>query len=167
MKAIVYTSETGHTEHFAKLLSHEIGIPAYELKQAGASLKKGDEVIYLGWLMAGNVKGYKKAAEQYRIAAIGAVGMYNTVAQLEDIKKNNKLPASMPVFPLDGGFEIEKLSGLYKFMMNCMKKGVSKKLESKEELTPDEVVTLKMMKEGGSLVSANQLDEFKSWAKVC
>ena len=58
---IVYTSNTGYTEKYAKLLGEQLGLPVFSAEQAD-SLPEGTEVLYLGWLMAGVVKGYKKAA---------------------------------------------------------------------------------------------------------
>lgn len=34
MNAIIYTTNTGSTEHYAKLLAHEKGLPAYSLAEA-------------------------------------------------------------------------------------------------------------------------------------
>ena len=56
MKAIVYTSQTGHTQRYAQMLAERTGVPAYSLKEAGKSLRRGEEIFYMGWLMAGTVK---------------------------------------------------------------------------------------------------------------
>lgn len=37
-KAIVYTSNTGYTEEYARLLGEETGLPVYSLKDASDSL---------------------------------------------------------------------------------------------------------------------------------
>ena len=34
MQAIVFTTNTGSTERYAKLLAHETGLPAYTLEEA-------------------------------------------------------------------------------------------------------------------------------------
>ena len=34
MDAILYTTNTGSAEHYAKLLAHETGLPAYSLSEA-------------------------------------------------------------------------------------------------------------------------------------
>ena len=63
-------------------------LPVYSLEEAKGKLAAGAEIIYLGWLMAGTVKGYKPAVRRYRIRAVGAVGMAATgkmfVQKLED-----------------------------------------------------------------------------------
>lgn len=78
MDAIVYTSNTGFTEKYAKLLGGKLFLPVYSLEEAKGKLAAGAEIIYLGWLMAGTVKGYKPAVRRYRIRAVGAVGMAAT-----------------------------------------------------------------------------------------
>ena len=35
MDAIIYTTNTGSTERYARLLSHETGLPAYSAAEAG------------------------------------------------------------------------------------------------------------------------------------
>ena len=66
MDAIIYTTNTGSTERYARLLSHETGLPAYPAANAGKYVSAGAEVIYMGWIMAGSVKGYAAAARQRR-----------------------------------------------------------------------------------------------------
>ncbi len=39
----------------------------YELKTAKKELPKNASVIFLGWLMAGTVKGYKKAKRRFDV----------------------------------------------------------------------------------------------------
>ena len=78
MNAIIYTTNTGSTESYAKLLAQKTGLPAYSLAEAKKQVFAGAEVIYLGWIMAGSVKGYAKAAKRYRVRAVCAVGMGQT-----------------------------------------------------------------------------------------
>ena len=62
MNAIIYTTNTGSTECYARLLTQKTGLPAYSLAEAKKRVFVGAEVIYLGWIMAGSVKGYAGAA---------------------------------------------------------------------------------------------------------
>ena len=66
MKVIVYTSNTGHTAAYSKILGAKTGLPVYALNEAAKKLQKGTEIIYLGWLFANNIKGYKKATKNIR-----------------------------------------------------------------------------------------------------
>ena len=70
---IVYTSNTGFTKRYAQKLSEITQIPLYELNDK--SLKKGSKVVYLGWLMAGQLKGYKKAKRKFDIVASMAMAL--------------------------------------------------------------------------------------------
>ena len=65
MEAIVYTSNTGTTKEYAKLLSDKLSLPYYSLDEIKNKVKPGGKIIYLGWIMASGVKGYKKAIKDY------------------------------------------------------------------------------------------------------
>lgn len=64
MNAIIYTTNTGSTERYARLLAQKTGLPAYSLAEAKKQVFAGAEVIYLGWIMAGSVKGYAEATKR-------------------------------------------------------------------------------------------------------
>ena len=74
MMIIVYKSNTGYTEQYAKLLGDALDMPSYSLDKV-PKCHKGGEVIYLGWLFAGNIVGYKKAAKLYKVRCVCGVGM--------------------------------------------------------------------------------------------
>ena len=78
MNAIIYTTNTGSAERYALLLAEQTGLPVYSLTEAKKTVSTGAEVIYLGWIMAGSVKGYAEAAKRYRVYAVCAVGMGQT-----------------------------------------------------------------------------------------
>ena len=159
-EAIVYTSNTGYTAEYAKILGEITGLSVYALNE---TQEKDIPIIYLGWLMAGSVKGYKKAAKRFKICAVCGVGMGATGSQIKDIKKANNLPNDMPVFSLQGGFDINKLKGIYKFMMNTMKRTAGKSLANKQDRTADEDVMLDLMLNGGSYVSRENLKDVLDW----
>ena len=163
MDAIVYSSNTGFTEQYAKLLSQKTGLPAYPLKEAQEKLAAGSHILYMGWLMAGTVNGYKSAAKRFDVRAICGVGMGATGSQVADVRKANKLDDSMPVFTLQGGFDLKKLHGVYKLMMTVMKNTAGKSLAKKENKTPEEETMLGLMMNGGSCVSEANLSDVLSW----
>lgn len=47
MNAIIYTTNAGSTERYAKLLGHETGLPVYSLSEARGAVPNGADVIYL------------------------------------------------------------------------------------------------------------------------
>ena len=157
--SIVYTSNTGYTAEYARLLGEKTGLPVYSLAEAEQKLAAGNRVIYLGWLMAGKVQGYKKAAKRYKVQAVCGVGMGGTGSHLQEVRKANAIPEKTPLFTLQGGFDIQKLSGVYKLMMTIMVKTAGKGLAEKQNRTPDEDVMLEMLTQGGSRVSADNLAE--------
>ena len=161
--SIVYTSNTGYTAEYARLLGEKTGLPVYSLAEAEQKLAAGNRVIYLGWLMAGKVQGYKKAAKRYKVQAVCGVGMGGNGSQLEEVRKANAIPEKTPLFTLQGGFDINKLSGVYKLMMTIMVKTAGKGLAEKQDRTPEEDVMLDMLTRGGSRVSAENLADVLAW----
>lgn len=163
MDAIVYTSNSGFTAEYARLLGEKTGLPVVSLAQSGELLAPGAPIIYLGWLMAGTIKGYKKAAKRYTVRAVCGVGMGATGSQTDDVRKANPLPAELPVFVLQGGFALDRLHGLYKFMMTAMAKGLGKRLAEKPDKTPEETDMLDLLQNGGSRVSEENLTAIWDW----
>lgn len=163
--AIVYTSNTGYTRQYAELLGGETGLPVYSLDDAKKEVQPNQTVIYLGWLMAGRIKGYSKAAKLFKIAAVCGVGMGASGSQIEDIRKANALPESLTLFTLQGGFDLQKLRGIYKFMMTVMAKTVGKGLAEKKDRTPDEDEMLDLLTKGGSRVSKENLQTVLNWLR--
>ena len=89
IKAIVYKSNSGFTKEYALMLSKKLALPVYDIKEANKSLSKNDEIIYMGWIMAGNVQGLNKA-KKYAIKAIVAVGMTYDDKQEKEIQEKVK-----------------------------------------------------------------------------
>ena len=112
MNAIIYTTNTGSTEHYAKLLAQKTGLPAYCLAKAKKEVFVGAEVIYLGWIMAGSIKGYANVAKRYQVRAVCGVGMGQTGTQTDSVRKNSAIPANIPLFTLQGNFNVKKLHGI-------------------------------------------------------
>ena len=163
VNAIVYTSNTGYTARYAGLLGKRTGLPVYSLAEAGTKLPAGNCVIYLGWLMAGKIQGYAKAAKRYRIAAVCGVGMGPGGSQLEELRKGNRLEEDLPLFTLQGGFDMTKLKGIYKLMMQMMAKTLGKAMAKKPEKTASEEQMLLLLTQGGSCVSEENLRPVLDW----
>ena len=162
-KAIVYTSNTGSTAHYAKLLSQETGLPVYSADEAKKQLPNHSEIIYLGWIMASSVKGYRNAAKRYQIRAVCAVGMGQTGKQIKEVREKNAIPDSVPLFTLQGNFDIKKLHGIYKIRMNIMVKTAGKALTEKSDWTPEENDMLDMMLNGSERVCLENLEAVLDW----
>ena len=165
MKAIIYTSNTGSTAEYAQLLGKELNLPVHSLQKAKNKVPAGSEIIYLGWIMAGGIKGYKEAAKLYKVRAVCGVGMGQTGTQLKEIRDKNVIPKRIPLFTLQGNCDVKKLHGAYRFMMNVMVKIAGKGLENKTDRTPEEDDMLDMMVNGGKRVSLQNLKAVTEWYK--
>ncbi len=163
MDAIIYTTNTGSTESYAKLLAQKTGLSAYSLAKAKKRVFAGAEVIYLGWIMAGSVKGYAEAAKRYQVRAVCAVGMGQTGTQTDSVRKKSAVPLSIPLFTLQGNFNVKKLHGIYRPMMEIMVKTAGKSLAAKKDRTPEEDDMLDMMLHGGERVKQENLSAVLDW----
>lgn len=163
MNAIIYTTNTGSTRHYAELLAKKTGLPVYSLTEAKKTVKAGADIIYLGWIMAGSVKGYAAAAKRYNVRAVCGVGMGQTGTQTENVREKTAIPAKIPVFTLQGNFDVKKLHGIYRPMMELMVKTAGKGLAEKKDRTPEEDDMLDMMLHGGDRVKAENLLSVLNW----
>ena len=111
ISAIVYTSNSGYTAEYARMLGELTGLPVYDLHRV-SDPQPQREVVFLGWLMAGNVKGYAKADRLYKVRAVCQVGMGPaTKAASDKLRQKLKLSPEVQVFTLQGGFDIRRLHG--------------------------------------------------------
>ena len=163
MNAIIYTTNAGSTARYAELLACATGLPAYSLAEAKSAVSTGAEVIYLGWIMAGSIKGYAEAAKRYRVRAVCAVGMGQTGTQTDSVRKKTAVPADIPLFTLQGNFDVKKLHGIYRPMMELMVKTAGKALVEKTDRTPGEDDMLDMMRCGGERVKEENLSAVLDW----
>ena len=166
MKAIIYTSNAGSTAQYAQLLANELHLPVYSAKEAKKKVPAHSEIIYLGWIMAGSVKGYAEAAKRYQVRAVCGVGMGQTGTQTDSVRKKSGISVDIPLFTLQGNFDVKKLHGVYRPMMEIMVKTVGKALAEKKDRTPDEDDMLDMMLHGGERVKAENLSAVLDWYRV-
>lgn len=161
--AIVYTSNTGFTQQYAALLAEETALSAYPLKNAKKALPAGTPVIYLGWLMAGQVKGYSEAKKHFSVQCVCGVGMGTSGSQLDDVRKASSIPDTTPLFTLQGGYDSTRLRGIYKLMMTVMTKTLGKQMAEKPQRTPEEEEMLDLLLHGGNKVCRENLNTVLEW----
>ena len=113
--------------------------------------------------MAGSVKGYAEAAKRYQVRAVCAVGMGQTGTQTDSVRKKSAISADIPLFTLQGNFDVKKLHGIYRLMMEIMVKTAGKGLAEKGDRTPEEDDMLDMMRCGGERVQAGNLGAVLEW----
>ena len=165
IQAILYQTNTGSTEQYAKLLGEAVGLPVCLLAKAKETVPNDAEILYLGWVMANNVQGYVKAAKRYRIRCVCAVGMAKTGTQTAEVRRQTQIPAETPLFTLRGNFDLQKLRGFRRLMMNLMVKASVKQLAQKKNRTPEEDDLLDMMQNGADRVRASELAAVLKWLK--
>lgn len=163
MNAIIYTSNSGSTKHYARLLAYETGLPVYSLAEAKKKVFYGAEIIYLGWIMAGSVKGYATATKRYKVCAVCGVGMGQNGAQTDSVRKKTSVPANIPLFTIQGNFDVKKLHGIYRLMMEIMVRTAGKSLAAKKDRTPEEDDMLNMMLHDGERIKSENLKAVLTW----
>lgn len=161
MRGIVYTSNTGFTENYAKLLGRRLSLPVYSFSEAENRLKKGSEILYLGWLCASRIKGYKRAAKRYQIVAVCGVGMCDTGTMTEEVRKATSIPGNVPLFTLQGGLCRAKLRGINRLMIGMLEKGLSRQKNRSEQ---DERI-LRLLQKDSSFVREENLEAVIEWYK--
>ena len=106
--------------------------------------------------------GIDKAAKEYSLASVCAVGMgAQGSAQAAGVQRTYRL--QVPVFYLQGGFNMEKLTGMNRFMMRCMVKLQLPRLEKKKDRTAEEEEMLTLLKKGGDKVNEKNLGSILKW----
>lgn len=161
MRAIVFTSNAGHTKAYAEILAKETGLPVYSLSEAKEKLTKGTEIVYLGWLFANSVKDYTKCKKRYKISAVCAVGLCDTGTAVDAVRKRNKIPQDIPLFTMQGGMDKTKLNKGYLFGITMLIKAVAKR----KNPTEDDKRMLWLLCNDKNYVSTENTADFMAWYK--
>ena len=149
ISAIVYTSNSGYTAEYARMLGELTGLPVNDLRQVH-NPQPQREVIFLGWIMADNVMGMGPA----------------TQAASDKLRQKLKLGPEVQVFTLQGGFDIRRLHGPYKWIMQVKCREIRKTLESRESMSPAQRLTYDMVVKGASAVKQDSLIDIVNWYKT-
>lgn len=97
------------------------------------------------------------------MCAVCGVGMGQSGTQIEEIRLKNKISKDIPAFTLQGNFDLKKLRGMYRFMMNVMVKTAGKALANKADRTPEEDDMLNMLAGDGNRVQIENLKPVIDW----
>ena len=152
---IIYSTNAGSTERYAKMLSEKLSCPAVKINKAG-DIDKDEEVIFMSWLMSGTLQDYPKAKEMFsNIKAVCAVGLFTTDDKLAEIKEKNSIEEEL--FFLHGAFDLKNLTGMYKMMMGMAMKMIKAKLKESDDPKANKMAD--MFEQGIDLVKAEDLDK--------
>lgn len=159
MKAIVYYSNTGSTKEYAEMISNATGIPNMSLKEAKKNLSKDDDIIFMGCIFANMISKYTSAKKLFNIKAVCGCGL--SLPNSEQVAKMplDNMVGDTPFFYLQGNFDINKLKGIKKFMMNKM---MSMALKSED---PKQIEFGTVLKNGGHFVSERNIQPVVEFIK--
>lgn len=147
---IVYTSNTGSTKRYAELLSEKTGYSCVELSKA--DLPKDEEVIFFGWVMLSAIQGLAEAREKFTLKAVCAVGMMGDKNNDTLIEKN---AITEPLFSYLGAFDVKKLKGMQKMVMNMLLKTMKSSAKNSDD--PATKKAFEMLENGFDMVDAKHL----------
>ena len=149
VKAIIYQSKTGHTKEYAENLSKELNIPCYCVCEAKEKINKKDEIIYLSWVRATTLVGYKKMNKKYQIQCVGAVGAYpKSLEYTKQLKDYNHM--NQELFYLRGGINYEKLNKFYQKLLKIVGRAIAME-------NPRDKAMIQLFMVGGNFVNKKQL----------
>ncbi len=127
---ILYGSQYGTTKRYADELSRLTGLPAVSYEKA-PDLAGCEQIVYLGGLYAGGVKGLKQTARKFPAGVrliLVTVGLADVQDEqnIENIRRSvrRQLPAEMlqnaALFHLRGGIDYSRLNLTHRTMMTLL-----------------------------------------------
>ena len=127
---ILYGSQYGTTKRYADELSRLTGLPALSYEKA-ADLAGCEQIVYLGGLYAGGVKGLKQTAKKFPAGVrliLVTVGLADVQDEqnIENIRRSvrRQLPAEVlqntAFFHLRGGIDYSRLNLTHRTMMTLL-----------------------------------------------
>lgn len=158
--AIVYSSNTGHTRRYAELLGEKTGLPVYDIHDKAPA--KGTPVVYMGWLMAATIKDFGKAKRRFDVRAVCGVGLCTTGALLQEVRRGARVPDDTALFTLQGGMDLDKLTGIYRRMIDTL----TRFMERKKNPTDDDREMLRLLTTTGDYVCEENLAEVLKWINM-
>lgn len=147
ISAIVYHSQTGSCERYAKMLSAALHLPLFSDKSFPG--RSDGEVIFVTWALAGKAAGLKKLREKCRLAALVQVGMSPVYPGAADkVRAANGLGSDVKVFVRQGAFHMSRLPLPFRLIMKLKCKEIAGKLAKKDRLNEAEQALYKMAVSG-------------------
>lgn len=127
MKTIIYESNTGTAKKYAEALAKREQINCFALSES-ESVSPDNEIIFIGWVMAGEIQGLKVVREKFEnVKTVVSVGIMKSDKQDIGIKEKNAITENY--YSLPGSFDMKKLKGMYKMMMGMMVRMMKSKLK--------------------------------------
>ena len=83
---ILIVSNSGHTEKYANMLAEKLNLKSIPLKKYKID---SEPIIFLGWLFANNIQGYKKVKDKANIKCT-IIFLFARRSRLYKTKRNKK-----------------------------------------------------------------------------
>lgn len=129
MKVILYQTNFGTSERYAKTLSEKTGLPYQALKDA--DVPAGSEVILIAPILSNELQGLSQARQRgLTLLAVGAVGLFSVTEPVEEMQE--KLKVHEPLFLLPGAFDPHKVKGVFRMMIGMVKHALKSKSTGSE-----------------------------------
>jgi hypothetical protein len=155
---IVYESKTGFTKKYADMLAAKTGLKAYSVKEI-SKVNQNEEIIFLGWMKAGTIQGFKKL-QKYNVKAVCGSGTARKAEPSEEavIARNNV--GSRPFFYLRGGcLPLKEMKGMDKFLLSMLLKMLKNRKEKDETI----IETITNLENGFDGVKEENLKPVLEW----
>jgi len=157
--AVVFSSKTGFTGEYARMLGRLAGLTVYPLKNAWNAVPKGTRIIYLAPVRDGEIMHLKQVRERYLLDAVCAVGLLATSDAAQEMIEQNRL--TMPFLLMQGGYRTDGLS----FRERVHMRSLRRRLQKKEKRSPEEADVLTLLADGGSRVNESNLQPLVDWLR--
>ena len=162
---VVYQSNTGFTREYASMLARAEKLKCFE-QGTDPQPRAGEEVFYMGPLMAGHITGLDQAMRRYAVKGICGVGMSPPGEQVLSTMARTNYTNNLPVFYLQGGWAPKKVGWLKRRMVGMVTRSTRKVLQEKGgRRTPEEERALSFLVRGGSCVAYENLAPIQSWLR--
>lgn len=175
--AIVYCSQTGFTEKYAKWLAEDLRCEAYSYKERGkVDVASLDVLVFCSWFHAAFIKGakwLKKVMAEHPklkcvLLATGATpmpgGEWSDEAMIEEAFEQSFPKADFPELPrfyCHGGFDFDRLGAADKVMMRMFFRANEKRVDD-----PKVREMLDVMREGFDGTRREYLEPVASYVKA-
>lgn len=154
MVAIIYESQGGTSERYAKWLSERLNLvcaPREDLKD-----DIDERIIYVGWRSGPMIVGLNDFSNRKNVIAAVCVGLEQFDEKaMEILKKKNGIDR---IFYVRGGMDRSKLSFGQKLLLGAV--SIKMLLFNR---SPEDKEIRRVMDRGGDFSSPEQLDEVAEW----
>lgn len=167
MKAIVYTSQTGHTQRYAQMLAERTGVPGIQPEGGRKELAAGRGDLLHGLADGRHGEGPpERHGPLYHpgAAIVGVSPQGNGDLWTEARINGGYSDSGGRLFYLQGGYAPEKLGFFYRMMMKPMAGSVVRQVQARGEAATDQERRMaEIFQHGGDFVREEALDEIVRW----